>query len=357
MRYNTRIYKNKQITKFKVKIDNTRSMTFYQRDSGIDCVIKKDLLEYDTYITASEGPITNEFLKSPDSFETTLADIKIFQKEIVPITMAISSVFGEDKYMSLDSIRIAIGSNENDYVTIDENDLYAMDIEPSLGGLLEFIQNNKEGIVGFCDRLYQPEKGNVIFFESRIKNPDNNIKSIEIRIISSLQQRGLYMQQNHKYYVLQLYTIIRAVDLSESFLDFLKSLNIEWEVLFLRRDLGLSNWIETECERSAMNLKAYIRSKYDALGYFDVNNISRLVVRNQLSFKIADRIADLLNKEKMLRYQGYIAGDKTEALNKAEIAAAAKLACAYFGYKGELKFDKDVNPVDVERYSQELIKI
>ncbi|MCP4762648.1 MAG: hypothetical protein GY870_12785 [archaeon] len=274
--------------------------------------------------------------------------------------MAISEVFGEDKNLSLDAVCIAVGSGEEDYITIDESDLLSMDVDPSLHGLLDFIKNNKEGIIGFCDRIYQPEKGNLVFFESKLRNPDKNIKSIQLSIISSLHQRGLFMQQYHTYYGLQLYVTIKCDEITDTFLSFLKAMEIDWELLFLRRDLSIADWTEIECERISINLKGYFRAKYEALGFFDINNITRLVVRNQLSFKIANKIAEMLNKSKMMKDQGLISssGDKKEPLNKAEIAAAAQLACAYFGEsKMELKFDKDISVKDIQHFEEELIKL
>jgi hypothetical protein len=352
-------FNGKQPTKFRAKIDKFTSILFYQRDANIYCVIKKDLLDYETSVSASEFPISVEFLKTPDAHETTLADINIFEKEIMPITVGISQIFGEDKILSLDAVRLAVGSNENDYITVDETDLAAMDVEPSLQGLLDFIKGHREGIIGFCDRSFQPERFNVIFFESKLRNPDKNIKSIQITILSSLQQRGLYMQEHHRYNGLQLYVTIKFDEIDDQFLDFLKSIEIDWEILFLRRDLALDDWTEIECERNSINLKGYIKVKYETLGFFDINNITRLVVRNQLDFKIADKIADILNKSKLLREEGLIPGtpDKKEPLSKAEIAAAAQLACAYFQHKVELKLDKDVLPDEVHRYQQELIKL
>lgn len=128
--------------KFNARIDKNTSMTFYERDMGIDCVIRKDLVDYETHIFPSESPITNDFLKRPDPYETTVADISIFDKEIVPIKIALYNVFGPI-LLGLEAVRLCIGSSVNDYVTIDESDLFSLDVEPSLEGLLEFIQNNK----------------------------------------------------------------------------------------------------------------------------------------------------------------------------------------------------------------------
>jgi hypothetical protein len=351
-------FSQKKFTKFHVRVDKNKSMTFYQKDLGIFATIKTDLLDYEIFISPSEAPATNEYLSSgADPYESTIADITIFEKEIFPVLMSITDIFGEDKLMSLDAVRLAIGSNENDYITIDESDLLTMDVEPSLQGLLEFIRENREGVVGFCDREYQSDHGNLIFFKSKLRNPSKTIKSIELSILSSLQQRGLYMQQYHKYFGLSFYITIRCEEISDDLLELLKALGIDWELLFFRRDLSITDWTEIECERNSINLKGFIKAKYEALGFFDINNIARLVVRNQLSFKIANKIAEMLNKAKMLRDQGF-SNDKKEPLNKAEIAAAAQLSCAYYGENsGELKFDKDIKLEEVTSYEEELIKL
>jgi len=49
------------------------------------------------------------------------------------------------------------------------------------------------------------------------------------------------------------------------------------------------------------NLKNYIRSKYKTLNYFDVNNITRVINKNNLPFTVADKIASLLFKMKSER--------------------------------------------------------
>ncbi|MHA1727468.1 MAG: hypothetical protein ACTSWY_01895 [Promethearchaeota archaeon] len=343
--------------KFNAKIDKNTSISFYQKDLGIYCVVKKDL-DYETSIFPSEAPILNEFLKSPKAFETTIADIEIFEKEILPITVSLSQIFGEEKRFSLDAVRLAVGSSENDFITIDETDLENLDVVPSLQGLLDFIKDNPEGIIGFCDRIFQHDQGNLIFFESKLRNPSKNIKIIKLSILSSLQQRGLYMQLKHQYYGLQLYVVIKCDTITDTFLEFLKALGIDWELLFLRRDLSLADWIELECELNSINLKGYIKNKYVALGFFDINNITRLVVLNQLSFKIANKIADMLNKSKIQRDQGFITGDKKEPLNKAEIAAAAQLSCAYYGEDSNaLEFDKEVTLEDLNIFKEELVKL
>ncbi|GAI02195.1 unnamed protein product, partial [marine sediment metagenome] len=80
--------------------------------------------------------------------------------------------------------------------------------------------------------------------------------------------------------------------------ELLKELNIDWEVIFFRRKLAIHDWTEIECENNSENLKSFLRAKFDTLNYFDVNNIIRLIVKNQLPFKVANKMASLLYKMK-----------------------------------------------------------
>ena len=78
-------------------------------------------------------------LSDPEPYESSIADIKILEDEILPINEAFQKVFGTDKELKLNSIKLAIGSRYNDYVTIAENDLVKFDVKPTLTGLLDFI--------------------------------------------------------------------------------------------------------------------------------------------------------------------------------------------------------------------------
>ena len=82
-------------------------------------------------------------LNEPEPYESSIADIKILEKEVFPINDAFQKVFGSDKELKLNSIKLAIGSNFHDYVTIGENDLIKFDVKPTLSGLRDFIKDNK----------------------------------------------------------------------------------------------------------------------------------------------------------------------------------------------------------------------
>ena len=309
-------------------------------------------------------------LNDPEPYESSMADLKILEEEVFPINTAFQKVFGTDKELKLNSIKLAIGSNYNDYVTIGENDLIKFDVKPTLSGLRDFIKDNKESILGFLDCEYISEEGNVIYLNCGKKNLSENIYSISVLILASMQQRGFFLQQEHKYYGLQLYIIIESRKPNDDMLfKLLRELNIDWELIFFRRKLAIHDWTEIECERNSENLKSYLRAKFETLNYFDVNNIIRLVVKNQLPFKVANKMASLLYKmknERAIRFQDrkfqespyqedQIQQDEYSiTLKKAEVAAAAKLACAYLGIQKKMKFDRDISNDEILKYKEEL---
>ena len=312
-------------------------------------------------------------LGNPEPYENSVADLKILEEEVFPVNEAFKKVFGLDKELKLNSVKLAIGSNYHDYVTIWEKDLKKYDVKPTLSGLMDFINENKEGIIGFLDCEYISEEGNVIYLDCSKKNLSENISSIKLLILASMQQRGFFLQQEHKYYGLQLYIIIESRKPNDNKLfELLKELDIDWELVFFRRKLAINDWTEIECERNSDNLKSYFRAKYETLNYFDVNNIIRLVTKNQLVFKVADKMASLLFKmknERAIRFQDrksnndlyqeeLIQQDEYSlTLKKAEIAAAAKLSCAYFRIHKKIKFDRDISVDDILKYEAELINM
>ncbi len=309
-------------------------------------------------------------LNDPEPYESSMADLKILEEEIFPINQAFQKVFGIDKELKLNSIKLAIGSNYNDYVTIGENDLIKFEVKPTLSGLMRFIKENKESILGFLDCEYISEEGNVIYLSCGKKNLSDNISSIKVLILASMQQRGFFLQQEHKYYGLQLYLIIESRKPNDiKLLELLRELDIDWELVYFRRKLAIHDWTEIECERNSENLKSYLRAKFETLNYFDVNNIIRLVVKNQLPFKVAQKMASLLYMMKNQRstqfqdrrfqessYQeDQIQQDEYSiTIKKAEVAAAAKLACAYLGIQKKIKYDRDISDAEILKYETEL---
>ena len=372
---------------FRAVIDNATTLTMYNEKKKSICVIKKNLAkDYEIEVDASEAPILNKLLKDPEPYESSIADVKILEKEIFPLNDAFKNVFGSEDELKLHSIKLAVGGSQTDYVTIRENDLKKFDVNPTLSGLSDFIEQNSESIIGFLDCEYISEEGNIIYLNCGKKNVTDNIYSLNIKILASMQQRGFFLQQEHKWYGLQLYiTLEMKRSNDDKLLEFLKELNIDWELIFFRRRLAIHDWTEIECEKDSESLKKYLRAKHETLNYFDINNIIRIIVQNQLPFKVADKMASLLNKMKIERvYQiqdknyDYLEDksqrydsvqddiqssyrDKSNSVNgytltlkKAEIAAAANIACAYLGIQKEIEFDKDISPTEILKYQEEL---
>ncbi len=422
---------------FRAVVNDSTSLSMYKKGERSLCIIRKNLAkDYEIEVEASEAPLLNKFLNDPEPYESSMADIKIIEEEVVPINDALINVFGNDKDLNLYSVKIGIGGSKNDYVTINEKDLVKFDVKPTLSGLIDFIKENYESILGFLNREYNNEEGNVIYLNCGRKNISDNISSIKLKILASMQQRGYFLQQEHKYYGLQLYIIIESKTADDDkIFELLKELEIDWEMIFFRRRLAIHDWTQIECERNIDNLKNYLRSKYKNLNYFDVNNITRLVMKNQLPFIVADKMTSLLfkmktervsqlqeeherqyqleqerksqieeeritlmekinelkrklhlrptrkiyididssNDEKLhleqekrkileklsiLREKINEPGDEySTSLKKAEIAAAANLACAYLGISQKIEFDRDVSITEILKYQEELTNI
>ncbi|MFX0031585.1 MAG: hypothetical protein ACFE8V_00200 [Promethearchaeota archaeon] len=374
---------------FRAVIDSSTSLAMYNEKKKSICVIKKNLAkDYEIEVEASEAPILNKMTESPEPYENSIADLKILEDEVFPLITAFKNVFGEEKEIDLYSMKLAIGGSYHDYVTIRESDLIKYDVEPTLTGLRDFIKENNESILGFLDSEYISEEGNVIYLSCGKKNVTDKIFSLKIVILASLQQRGYFLQQEHKYYGLQLFIILESrKENDDKLLEFLKELDIDWELIFFRRKLAIHDWTEIECQRNSENLKNYLRAKYDSLNYFDINHIIRLIIKNQLPFKVADKMASLLYRMKSeralqmhekrydsaLKERLYIDDsvpnysrrddfeEKVQAvdeysltLKKAEIVAAAKIACAYLGLQIEIKFDRDISLDEISKYQDEL---
>ncbi len=355
-------------------LDDNNSLSIFNKKKRSVCIIRRDLAKsYEIEVEASEAPVLNKMLSDPEPYESSIADVKILEDEVFPINEAFQKVFGIDKEFKLNAIKLAIGSNYNDYVTIGQDDLKRFDVKPTLTGLNKFIKENKESILGFLDCEYISEEGNVIYLNCSKKNVSDKVFSIKLLILASMQQRGFFLQQEHKYYGLQLYIIIESRKPNDiKLLEFLKELEIDWELIYFRRKLAIHDWTEIECEKDSENLKSFLRAKYETLNYFDVNNIIRLIVKNQLPFKVADKMASLLyqmknerattiqdNRYKENTYQEeQIQQDEySVTLKKAEIAAAANLACAYLGIHKKINFDKDISVNEILKYQEELTNI
>ena len=348
---------SKMQERFRAVVDSNTSVSIFTKEGERSYVIiRRDLAkDYDIEVQPTEAPILNKELNEPEPYESTFADINILEDSVFPVNDAVKKVFGEKKDLKLQRIKLAIGGSKNDYVTINEQDLIKYDVKPTLDGLMDFIKENRESILGFLDREYIHEEGNIIYLSCAKKSISDNIFSIKVKILASMHQRGYFLQQEHKYYGIQLYVIIesRKTD-DDKLLELLNELEINWELIFFRRRLAIHDWTEIECERNSENLKNYLRAKHETLNYFDVNNITRLVIKNQLPFIVADKMASLLYQMKADRSVQFQEDGYSITLKKAEIAAAARLACAYLGIHADIKFDQDISMDEVLKYEEEL---
>jgi len=377
----------KSTEQFRAVINNSTTLSMYNEKRRSVCVVRKNLAkDYDVEVDASEAPVLNKISENPQPFESSMAHLNILEEEVFPLIDAFKIVFGEEKELRLRSIKLAVGGSNTDYVSIREKDLIKYDVKPTLSGLKIFIQENKESILGFLDSEYVSEEGNVIYLKCEKRDVSDDIYSIKIKILASMQQRGYFLQQEHKYYGLQLFIIIESRKPNNNkLLEFLKELGIDWELIFLRRRLAIHDWTEIECQANQDNLKSYLRVKYDTLNYFDINNMIRLILHNELPFNVADKMGSLLFKMKSERsfqlkekktYGGMNYEESFQnrsnirranyedpvqsvdeyslTLKKAEIAAAAKIACAYLGVPHQIEFDKDISDAEILKYQHEL---
>jgi len=362
---------------FRAVIDNSTSLSMYNEKRRSVCVIRKNLAkDYEIEVDSSEAPVLNKFLEKPQPFESSMAHLNILEEEIFPLIDAFKNTFGAEKELKLRSIKLAVGGSNTDYVTIREKDLIKYDVKPTLSGLRDFIKENKDSILGFLNSEYVSEEGNVIYLKCDKREVSDNIYSVKIVILASMQQRGYFLQQEHKYYGLQLFIIIESkIPNDDKLLGFMKELGIDWELIFFRRRLAIHDWTEIECQADSDNLKSFLRVKYDTLNYFDINNIIRLIDKNKLPFNIADKMGSLLFKmksERSIQLQdktNYNNMEYDETINsgslhsideysltlkKAEIAAAAKIACAYLGFHKQIKVDRDISDAEILKYQDEL---
>jgi len=362
---------------FRAVIDSSTSLSMYNEKRRSVCVIRKNLAkEYEIEVDSSEAPVLNTLLESPQPFESSMANLNILEAEIFPLIDAFKNTFGEEKELKLRSIKLAVGGSNNDYVTIREKDLIKYDVKPTLSGLRDFIRENSESILGFLDSEYISEEGNVIYLKCEKRDVSDNIYSVKFIILASMQQRGYFLQQEHKYYGLQLFIIIESRKPNDDkLLEFIKELGIDWELIFFRRRLAIHDWTEIECQTNSDNLKSFLRVKYDTLNYFDINNIIRLIEKNNLPFNVVDKMGSLLFKMKSersfqlqdkknydnLRYDDSLNNESVQSideysltLKKAEIAAAAKIACAYLGIQKQITVDRDISDAEILKYQDEL---
>lgn len=316
-----------KIKEFRAVINDTTSLFIMEKRNTIQIIIKKELIDYELNIIASEAPIKN-FLPAGEAlpYEYIVAEKAIIEKELFPFDDAIKKIFGNNYDLKLNSIRLCIGT-EDDYLTIDESDLKEVNINPTLNGLKEFMQVNKKSVYGFTIRHNDAKKGNLVFCECDLTQPILDIQSIKISILANLSQRGLYMQQHFTGFGLHLYYIFKINKFSDQIINFFNELKIPIEMIYLKRKSSIQNWCAIECELDEKNLKNYLQFQYTSLSHSDVEQIVLIVCENKFNFEVARMMGDVLNRMK----QDSIEIQEGLSLEQEDIAAAAKLVVNYFG--------------------------
>lgn len=342
-------------SEFRAVLDKDTSLVVVEKNNKFQVVIKKELLDYNIDVTASEAPVKNYMTGGEIlPYEYVVAETEILEKEIINFNQKIKNIFGKKYDLKLSSIRLCVGTEEN-YVTIDESSLKEVDIIPTIQGLKEFIESNKKSVLGFTIRRYDTKKGNLIFCECELNHPIFDLKSIKIKILTSLSQRGLYMQKHHSAYGLHVYYVLKISKFTDMIIRLFNEINIPIEMIYLKRKSSIQNWRATECDLTDKNLKNYLQHQYTSLSHSDVEHIVSIIKNNQLNFEIANKIADLLNRMKHDRVE---IDDGLFVLEQEDIAAAAKLVVNYFGFTDQdlaLPSNLDVNGIkksidELDRY-------
>lgn len=320
-------------------------------------MIRKDLSkDYKVEVEVSEAPVLNKYLREPESYERTLADLEILECEVLIINEAIKNIFGKEKGLDLKSVRLGIGSHKNDYVTVDESDLRKLDIESTLDGLLDFVGKNRESVVGFLDRKYKKNEGNISFLNCYKNNLSDDVSSIKLKILASLKQRSFFLKKVHKYYGLQMFLIITTQTFDDDkLIKLLREIGIDWELVVFRRRMAIDDWIEKEVEQNSRMLKRYFRYIYDVFNSYDIENITEIIVENQVPFKVAKKMANILKNVKKDRVKKTRTKTKSITLKKAEIIAAAQLVCSYLGI--EIDWKSEVPETEILKHQEKFTSI
>lgn len=339
-------------TEFRAVLDKDTSLVIVEKRNKFQVVIKKELIDYNIEVTASEAPVKNYVAGGEViPYEYVVAETEILEKEIIRFNKKLKEIFGKAYDLKLSSIRLCVGTDEN-YITVDESALKEVDITPTIQGLQELIETNRKSIIGFTIRRYDTKKGNIIFCECDLTHPIFDLQSINIRILSSLSQRGLYMQKHHAAYGLHVYYILSINKFSDAIIKFFNEINIPIEMIYLRRKSSIQNWRAIECELNEKNLKNYLQYNYTDLSHTDVENIVAIVRKNKFSFEVATMMADLLNKMKNDRVEIH---DGLFSLEQEDIFAAAKVVVNYFGFKEQnLSVPDNLNANSIKKSIDEL---
>lgn len=328
--------------KFRVSVGKNVTLSYLNRENGIYLIIKKDLSDIKSEIYPSEAPILNSFMKIPEPFEFITVDKDVIKKEIEPINTALKIAFGDIREFQIDTIQLVVGSGDDNYFTINQEDLDKYNIIPTISGVITYTDNHNETIVGIANSRFEPEKGNIIFFDALCREPQVDVASVNLKILSSVQQRGLSMQKKQSLNIIDLYLTIKTRIINEPLLDFLRQLDIDLDVVQMLRSLTLDSWIEHEAEQNESNLKGFLVKNYPELSFAEVRMIVDLRNDNNFEFQTVLKIAELLSA---LREERRLVSNKYEEypFTKEEIVTAAKTALAYFRIRKEVIYPDNLD--------------
>jgi len=336
---------------FYVSIDNYTSLAVIKEDSHIIFILKRDLVEYNIHVQASEAPISNVLSSEQEPWETIIAHAEILEKEVFPLVEILGEIFGNKKKLRLNLVRLCVGSSFTDYVTIDESDLTRQGVDPSLEGLKTFYQANKDLVVGFMVRKYDPRQGNLTFLECNARYPAKEIYSLKLTILTNIAQRGTYTIKYQKPFGLQKYIIIDAKGITDKIIRLLSRLGVNWSTIILRRSHGIKDWTKAEVQRDKSKLRNFLRVKYTQLTSEDIERIIEAAEEHGLTFEGTVLTAEILARQKSTK----IHLDEREDFypTKLDITAAVSLAADLCGIQRAP--EEKIDP-EVERRKKEFIK-
>ena len=336
---------------FYASIDKYTSLAVIKEDSHTIFILKKDLVNYKIHVHASEAPMSNILSSEQEPWETVIAHSEILEKEVFPLVDILKKVFGKSKKFKLKLVRLCVGSDFTDYVTIDESDLTRQGVDPSLEGLKTFFQANKDIIIGFMVRKYDPRQGNLTFLECLTRYPAREIYSLKLTILTNIAQRGTYTLKYQKPFGLQKYIIIDAKEITEKIIKLLFMLGVNWSTIILRRSYGIKDWTKAEVQEDENKLRNFLKVKYPQLASEDIEQILRAAEEHGLSFEGIVLTAEILTHQKSMK--DHLNEYEEFYPSKIDITAAVSLAADLCGAQRSSNMKVDPR---VEERKKEFIK-
>ncbi|MHA1594427.1 MAG: hypothetical protein ACTSXJ_03195 [Candidatus Baldrarchaeia archaeon] len=347
-----RIYTFSEGKAFHAMINENTSLMVMKRSSKTIFILKKDLLKYKFDVFATEAPIVN-LMGGEEPWESMIISSEVLEKEIFPISDNLVELTNH-KGIQLKFIRLCIGANMRDFVTIDESDLVDQGVSPTLEGLKEFFVSHKDMIVGLTVRRYDGRQGNLIFLEAEAKFPVKEISTFKVLILSSLAQRGIYSMKHHVPFGVHAYVIIDCTEITGLVIKLLSKLGVDWSTLILRRSQAIGDWIKVECTLNKNNLRSFLHRKYTSLTDIDIKEIVRFATKNGGSIEAALIMAEIINRQRRREYsRGELLVDRRVLV---DIAAAASLAADLCGVEEVDTSIWQVDQEEVERRKKEFLR-